>query len=57
MRPNHSLNRVARGRRLLFRLQRLGVDVGNRWEQLADKAEARIGDCPLMTARRLTWFH
>ena len=30
---------------MLFRLQRLGVDVGNRWEELADKAEARIGDC------------
>jgi hypothetical protein len=29
----------------LFRLQRLGVDVGNRWQELADKAEARIGDC------------
>jgi tetratricopeptide (TPR) repeat protein len=29
----------------LFRLQRIGVDVGNRWEELADKAEARIGDC------------
>jgi tetratricopeptide (TPR) repeat protein len=29
----------------LFRLQRLGVDVGNRWVELADKAEARIGDC------------
>ena len=29
----------------LFRLQRLGVDVGNRWDELADKAEARIGDC------------
>jgi len=29
----------------LFRLQRLGVDVGSRWEELADKAEARIGDC------------
>jgi tetratricopeptide (TPR) repeat protein len=29
----------------LFRLQRLGVDVGNRWAELADKAEARIGDC------------
>jgi hypothetical protein len=28
-----------------LRLQRLGVDVGNRWEELADKAEARIGDC------------
>ncbi len=30
---------------MLFRLQRLGVDVGHRWEELADKAEARIGDC------------
>jgi len=29
----------------LFRLERLGVEVGNRWEELADKAEARIGDC------------
>ncbi len=30
---------------MLFRLQRLGIDVGNRWDELADKAEARIGDC------------
>lgn len=30
---------------MLFRLQRLGVNVGRRWEELADKAEARIGDC------------
>ena len=30
---------------MLFRLERQGVDVGNRWEELADKAEARIGDC------------
>ena len=30
---------------MLFRLERLGIDVGNRWEELADKAEARIGDC------------
>jgi len=30
---------------MLFRLQRLGVDVGDRWEELADKAEARISDC------------
>ncbi len=30
---------------MLFRLQRLGVDVGERWDELADKAEARIGDC------------
>jgi hypothetical protein len=32
---------------MLFRLQRHGVDVGNRWDELADKAEARIGDCCL----------
>lgn len=30
---------------LLFRLGLRGVDVGDRWEELADKAEARIGDC------------
>lgn len=30
---------------MLFRLRRHGVDVGTRWEELADKAEARIGDC------------
>ncbi len=30
---------------MLFRLERCGVDVGTRWEELAEKAEARIGDC------------
>jgi len=30
---------------MLFRLQRHGIDVGDRWIELADKAEARIGDC------------
>lgn len=30
---------------MLFRLRLRGVDVGDRWEELADKAEARIGDC------------
>jgi tetratricopeptide (TPR) repeat protein len=30
---------------MLFRLTRQGVDVGGRWEELADQAEARIGDC------------
>jgi tetratricopeptide (TPR) repeat protein len=30
---------------MLYRLRRLGVDIGDRWEELADKAEARIGDC------------
>jgi hypothetical protein len=30
---------------MLFRLERQGVDVGERWGEIADKAEARIGDC------------
>jgi hypothetical protein len=30
---------------MLFRLERQGIDIGNRWNDLADKAEARIGDC------------
>lgn len=30
---------------MLFRLGRHGVDAGDRWVELADKAEARIGDC------------
>lgn len=30
---------------MLWRLARHGVDVGARWDELADKAEARIGDC------------
>lgn len=30
---------------MLFRLERQGVEVGERWVELADKAEARIGDC------------
>ncbi len=30
---------------MLFRLELQGVDVENRWNELADKAEQRIGDC------------
>ena len=30
---------------ILFRLGRQGVDVGDRWVEVADHAEARIGDC------------
>jgi tetratricopeptide (TPR) repeat protein len=30
---------------MLFRLGRHGVDAGDRWIEIADKAEARIGDC------------
>jgi len=29
----------------LWRLERAGVDVGDRWSELADKAQTRIGDC------------
>jgi hypothetical protein len=29
---------------LLWRLERMGVDVGGRWDELADKAEARTGE-------------
>ena len=29
----------------LWRLERAGVDVGDRWIELADKAQPRIGDC------------
>jgi hypothetical protein len=30
---------------MLFRLARHGVDAGDRWVELADKAETKIGDC------------
>jgi hypothetical protein len=30
---------------MLFRLERQGIDVGNRWIEIAEKAEHRIGDC------------
>jgi tetratricopeptide (TPR) repeat protein len=30
---------------ILLRLERQGVDVGDRWSEIADKAEQRIGDC------------
>jgi len=30
---------------MLFRLERQSVDIGDRWVELADKAEARTGDC------------
>jgi len=30
---------------MLFRLERHGIPVGDRWTELADKAEKRIGDC------------
>jgi hypothetical protein len=30
---------------MLFRLELAGIDVGDRWNEIADKAEARVGDC------------
>ena len=30
---------------MLFRLELLGLDVGARWAEIADRAQARIGDC------------
>src|SRR6201993_769546 len=41
--PDHYVD-LQNAAALLWRLEQLGVDVGNRWEELADKAEARIGE-------------
>jgi len=41
--PDHYVD-LQNGVALLWRLEKLGVDVGDRWRELADKAEARIGD-------------
>ena len=41
---------IANGASLLMRLELDGHDVGNRWEELADKAEARIDDRSLVFA-------
>lgn len=41
---------IANGAALLARLDYAGIDVGTRWEELADKAETRIGDGRLVFA-------
>jgi tetratricopeptide (TPR) repeat protein len=41
--PDHYVD-LQNANALLWRLELLGLDVGNRWQELADKAEARIGD-------------
>jgi tetratricopeptide (TPR) repeat protein len=38
-------NDVLNATSMLFRLELRGVPAGGRWTELADKAEARIGDC------------
>jgi tetratricopeptide (TPR) repeat protein len=40
--PDHFID-LQNAPAILWRLERMGVDVGNRWLELADKAEARIG--------------
>jgi hypothetical protein len=41
--PDHYVD-LQNATALLWRLELLGLNVGGRWEELADKAEARIGD-------------
>ena len=41
--PDHYVD-LQNANALLWRLEALGLDVGNRWDELADKAEARIGE-------------
>jgi hypothetical protein len=41
--PDHYVD-LQNATALLWRLELLGVDVGDRWQELADKAEARTGD-------------
>ena len=41
--PDHYVD-LQNAAALLWRLEQLGVTVGDRWQELADKAEARIGE-------------
>jgi tetratricopeptide (TPR) repeat protein len=41
--PDHYVD-LQNATALLWRLELLGLDVGHRWDELADKAEARIGE-------------
>jgi tetratricopeptide (TPR) repeat protein len=40
--PDHFID-LQNAPAVLWRLEQMGVDVGHRWQELADKAEARIG--------------
>ncbi|WP_336812012.1 tetratricopeptide repeat protein [Bosea sp. MMO-172] len=48
--PTDDYRDIANGASLLTRLEYAGVDVGDRWEELAAKAEARIHDGRLVFA-------
>ena len=41
--PDHYVD-LQNAAALLWRLEQMGLDVGDRWQELADKAEARIGE-------------
>jgi tetratricopeptide (TPR) repeat protein len=41
--PDHFID-LQNAPAILWRLEQMGVDVGDRWQELADKAEARIGE-------------
>jgi tetratricopeptide (TPR) repeat protein len=41
--PDHYVD-LQNAAALLWRLEQLGLDVGDRWQELSDKAEARIGE-------------
>ncbi len=41
--PDHYVD-LQNAAALLWRLEQIGLDVGDRWQELADKAEARIGE-------------
>jgi tetratricopeptide (TPR) repeat protein len=47
--PDHYID-LQNAPAILWRLERMGIDVGDRWQELADKAEARTGEAghPLM---------
>jgi uncharacterized protein (DUF736 family) len=40
--PDHFID-LQNAPAILWRLEQMGIDVGDRWQELADKAEARIG--------------
>lgn len=48
--PTDDFRDIANAASLLMRLELEGHAVGNRWEELADKAEARMGDRTLLFA-------